>query len=36
MQMEAVSLGEEKPVSEQHEEAGWSQNRRTEMLYQGD
>jgi peptidoglycan-associated lipoprotein len=36
MQMEAVSLGEEKPVSELHEEAGWSQNRRTEMLYQGD
>jgi peptidoglycan-associated lipoprotein len=35
-QMEAVSLGEEKPVAEGHDEAAWSQNRRTEILYQGE
>lgn len=35
-QMEAVSLGEEKPVSEGHDENSWSQNRRTELLYQGE
>lgn len=35
-QMEAVSLGEEKPVSEGHDESAWSQNRRTELLYQGE
>lgn len=36
MQMEAVSLGEEKPVAEGHEESDWLQNRRTEILYQGE
>ncbi len=33
-QMEAVSLGEEKPVAEGHDESAWAQNRRTELLYQ--
>lgn len=35
-QMEAVSLGEEKPLVEGHDESAWSQNRRTELLYQGE
>lgn len=35
-QMEAVSLGEEKPVAEGHDESAWMQNRRTELLYQGE
>lgn len=35
-QMEAVSLGEEKPVSEGHDENSWAQNRRAELLYQGE
>jgi peptidoglycan-associated lipoprotein len=35
-QMEAVSLGEEKPVSEGHDETSWAQNRRAELLYQGE
>jgi peptidoglycan-associated lipoprotein len=35
-QMEAVSLGEEKPRAECHEESCWSQNRRTDFLYQGE
>ncbi len=35
-QMEAVSLGEEKPVVEGHDESAWAQNRRTEILYQGE
>lgn len=35
-QMEAVSLGEEKPVAEGHDEAAWQQNRRTEILYLGE
>ena len=35
-QMEAVSLGEEKPVAEGHDEAAWQQNRRVEILYQGE
>ena len=35
-QMEAVSLGEEKPVAEGHDEEAWKQNRRAEMLYQGE
>lgn len=32
-QMEAVSFGEVKPVSEGHDEAAWSQNRRTDIAY---
>jgi len=35
-QMEPVSLGEEKPVAEGHDEESWQQNRRTEILYQGE
>jgi len=35
-QMEAVSLGEEKPIAEGHDESAWAQNRRTELLYQGE
>jgi len=35
-QMEAVSFGEEKPVAEGHDETAWQQNRRTEILYQGE
>lgn len=31
--MESVSLGEEKPVSDGHDEAAWAQNRRVELLY---
>lgn len=32
-QMEAVSLGEEKPLSDGHDEAAWQQNRRVEIAY---
>jgi peptidoglycan-associated lipoprotein len=35
-QIEAVSLGEEKPRATGHEEAAWAQNRRGDMLYQGE
>jgi len=35
-QVEAVSLGEEKPVDEGHDEAAWQKNRRVEILYQGE
>lgn len=35
-QMEAVSFGEEKPVAEGHDEDAWQQNRRVEVLYQGE
>lgn len=35
-QLEAVSLGEEKPVAEGHDEEAWKQNRRTEILYMGE
>lgn len=35
-QMEAVSLGEEKPAAEGHDESAWALNRRTEILYQGE
>lgn len=34
-QIESVSLGEEKPKAEGHDEAAWSQNRRADMLYKG-
>lgn len=33
-QMEAVSLGKEKPVSTSHDEASWAQNRRADLIYQ--
>ena len=35
-QIEAVSLGEEKPRCADHSEACWSQNRRGDMLYGGE
>ena len=35
-QVEAVSLGEEKPKSEGANEAAWAQNRRGDMLYNGE
>ena len=35
-QMEAVSLGEEKPVCVEQTEACWAKNRRAEMLYSGE
>ena len=35
-QIESVSLGEEKPKSEGHDEAAWAQNRRSDMLYGGE
>ncbi len=33
-QMEAVSLGKEKPKALGHDEASWSQNRRADIVYQ--
>jgi peptidoglycan-associated lipoprotein len=35
-QMESVSFGEEKPRAECPEESCWSQNRRTDIVYQGE
>ncbi len=35
-QMEAVSFGEEKPVAEGHDEEAWQQNRRVEIVYEGE
>jgi peptidoglycan-associated lipoprotein len=35
-QIEAVSLGEEKPVCTDHAEGCWSKNRRDDMLYSGE
>ena len=35
-QLEAVSLGEEKPKAEGHGEAAWTQNRRSDILYSGE
>ena len=35
-QIEAVSLGEEKPRAAGSTEEGWSQNRRSDMLYPGE
>jgi len=35
-QIESVSLGEEKPMSEGHDESAWSKNRRSDMLYSGE
>ncbi len=32
-QIEAFSLGEERPKAEGHDEAAWSQNRRTDIKY---
>jgi peptidoglycan-associated lipoprotein len=36
LQIEAVSLGEEKPIAEGHDEAAWQQNRRGEIYYLGE
>jgi peptidoglycan-associated lipoprotein len=35
-QIESVSLGEEKPQIDGHDEAAWSKNRRADMLYSGE
>ncbi len=35
-QIESVSLGEEKPRAEGHDEQAWSQNRRSDILYPGE
>ena len=35
-QVEAVSFGEEKPRADCAEESCWSQNRRTDLVYQGE
>jgi peptidoglycan-associated lipoprotein len=35
-QIESVSLGEEKPRDEGHDEQAWSKNRRSDILYQGE
>jgi peptidoglycan-associated lipoprotein len=35
-QIESVSLGEEKPRAEGHDESAWSQNRRSDLLYSGE
>ena len=33
-QMEAVSLGKEKPMATGHDESSWAQNRRADLVYQ--
>jgi peptidoglycan-associated lipoprotein len=33
-QIEAVSLGKEKPKAEGHDEAAWAENRRADIVYQ--
>jgi peptidoglycan-associated lipoprotein len=33
-QMEAVSLGEEKPKASGSDEAAWAENRRADIVYQ--
>lgn len=35
-QVESVSLGEEKPKNEGHDEAAWAENRRADILYSGE
>ena len=35
-QIESVSLGEEKPQSDGHDEGAWSKNRRSDILYGGE
>lgn len=35
-QVEAVSLGEEKPKNAGHDEAAWAENRRGDILYSGE
>lgn len=33
-QIEAVSLGKEKPLANGHDETAWAQNRRTDLIYE--
>jgi peptidoglycan-associated lipoprotein len=35
-QIESVSLGEEKPQADGHDESAWSKNRRSDILYSGE
>jgi peptidoglycan-associated lipoprotein len=35
-QIESVSLGEEKPMDDGHNEAAWAKNRRSDILYSGE
>jgi len=35
-QIETVSFGEEKPKAEGHDESAWAQNRRADIVYQGE
>jgi len=35
-QIESVSLGEEKPQADGHNEQAWSKNRRSDILYNGE
>ncbi|MBL8485220.1 MAG: peptidoglycan-associated lipoprotein Pal [Rhodocyclaceae bacterium] len=35
-QIESVSLGEEKPRSAGHDDSAWAENRRADMLYNGE
>ncbi|WP_313953438.1 peptidoglycan-associated lipoprotein Pal [Accumulibacter sp.] len=35
-QLESVSLGEEKPKNEGHNDTAWAENRRADMLYSGE
>jgi peptidoglycan-associated lipoprotein len=35
-QIESVSLGEEKPQADGHDESAWSKNRRSDILYGGE
>ena len=35
-QIETVSLGEEKPKASGHDEESWAQNRRADIVYQGE
>jgi peptidoglycan-associated lipoprotein len=36
VQIESVSLGEEKPRATGHDESSWAENRRTDIRYQGE
>jgi peptidoglycan-associated lipoprotein len=36
VQIESVSLGEEKPACAEHDEGCWYKNRRGDMLYGGE
>ncbi len=35
-QIETVSFGKEKPVNPEHNKAAWAENRRTDIVYQGE